>query len=212
MTLIDDHRAAQLYSALGNPRGDRRRFGRQHDGGHSPRSAGAASSRARSRMTGSAKPSRASMKDPWRPLLPPAGAGRPADGDVPDRGDAGRRAQHEHLSGRRARAVDRTTSTRRRSRRRRSSTSKAICGMRRRRKRPARKAIKDARKAGTKVAFTLSDPFLRRALSRRVPQAAPDDLDIIFANEDEAKSLFEVEDFDTVLQAARSQPGAASRR
>lgn len=65
------------------------------------------------------------------------------------------------------------------------------------------KAIKVARRAGTKVAFTLSDPFLVGRY-RDEFMAILGDLDIIFANEDEAKSLFEAETFDTVLQKARS--------
>jgi sugar/nucleoside kinase (ribokinase family) len=65
------------------------------------------------------------------------------------------------------------------------------------------KAIKQARQAGTKVAFTLSDPFLVGRY-REEFIAILGDLDIIFANEDEAKALFEVETFDSVLQAARS--------
>jgi sugar/nucleoside kinase (ribokinase family) len=65
------------------------------------------------------------------------------------------------------------------------------------------KAIKQARRAGTKVAFTLSDPFLVGRY-REEFVAALSDLDIIFANEEEAKALFEVDSFDSVLQAARS--------
>ena len=66
------------------------------------------------------------------------------------------------------------------------------------------KAIKDARAAGTKVAFTLSDPFVVGRYRDEFLKILGD-LDIIFANEDEAKALFEVETFDTVLQAARSR-------
>src|SRR5476651_1914875 len=65
------------------------------------------------------------------------------------------------------------------------------------------KAIKDARRAGTKVAFTLSDPFVVGRYRDEFLKILGD-LDIIFANEDEAKALFEVATFDTVLQAARS--------
>ena len=65
------------------------------------------------------------------------------------------------------------------------------------------KAIKDARRAGTKVAFTLSDPFVVGRYREEFLKILGD-LDIIFANEDEAKALFEVETFDAVLQAARS--------
>jgi sugar/nucleoside kinase (ribokinase family) len=62
------------------------------------------------------------------------------------------------------------------------------------------KAIEIARRAGTKVAFTLSDPFLMGRY-RGEFLALLKELDILFANEDEAKALFEVEDFDDVLQA-----------
>lgn len=65
------------------------------------------------------------------------------------------------------------------------------------------KAIREARLTGTKVAFTLSDPFVVGRY-RDEFLAILSDLDIIFANEDEAKALFEVETFDSVLQAARS--------
>jgi sugar/nucleoside kinase (ribokinase family) len=65
------------------------------------------------------------------------------------------------------------------------------------------KAIKAARRAGTKVAFTLSDPFVVGRYRSEFREILGD-LDIIFANEDEAKALFEVETFDTVLQAART--------
>ena len=62
------------------------------------------------------------------------------------------------------------------------------------------KAIEIAKCAGTKVAFTLSDPFLMGRY-RGEFLALLKGLDILFANEDEAKALFEVEEFDDVLQA-----------
>lgn len=65
------------------------------------------------------------------------------------------------------------------------------------------KAIRAAKKTGTKVAFTLSDPFLVGRY-REEFRALLGELDIIFANVEEAKSLFELESFDAVLQAARS--------
>jgi sugar/nucleoside kinase (ribokinase family) len=65
------------------------------------------------------------------------------------------------------------------------------------------KAIRAARRAGTKVAFTLSDPFVVGRYRGEFLEILGD-LDIIFANEDEAKALFEVDSFDTVLQAARN--------
>ena len=64
------------------------------------------------------------------------------------------------------------------------------------------KAIDIAKKSGTKVAFTLSDPFLMGRYRGEFLELLKD-LDILFANEDEAKALFAVEDFDDVLQALR---------
>jgi len=62
------------------------------------------------------------------------------------------------------------------------------------------KAIEIAKKSGTKVAFSLSDPFLMGRYRGEFLELLQH-LDILFANEDEAKALFEVEDFDDVLQA-----------
>ncbi len=62
------------------------------------------------------------------------------------------------------------------------------------------KAIEIAKKSGTKVAFSLSDPFLMGRYRSEFLELLQQ-LDILFANEDEAKALFEVEDFDDVLQA-----------
>lgn len=73
------------------------------------------------------------------------------------------------------------------------------------------KAIAAAKKAGTKVAFTLSDPFLvGRYRDEFLALLKNGSLDIVFANQEEAKSLFEVEDFDAVLQAMRSWHGVAA--
>ena len=73
------------------------------------------------------------------------------------------------------------------------------------------KAMADARRAGTKVAFTLADPFLvgryREEFLALIRAGA---LDILFANEEEAKSLFEVENFDAVLQSVRDWHGTAA--
>ena len=64
------------------------------------------------------------------------------------------------------------------------------------------RAIAIAKRAGTKVAFTLSDPFLMGRYRGEFLELLRD-LDILFANEDEAKALFEVEVFDDVLQALK---------
>jgi sugar/nucleoside kinase (ribokinase family) len=71
------------------------------------------------------------------------------------------------------------------------------------------KAIGIVKGAGGRVAFTLSDPFCVGrwraeffALLQRI--------DILFANEEEAKALFEVQDFDLALQEFGGWPGIAA--
>ena len=64
----------------------------------------------------------------------------------------------------------------------------------------SRKAIDIAKAAGTKVAFTLSDPFCVGRYREEFVGLLENDLDIIFANEDEIKALFEVDNFDEALQ------------
>ncbi|MBS0470029.1 MAG: adenosine kinase [Proteobacteria bacterium] len=67
-------------------------------------------------------------------------------------------------------------------------------------------AMKIAHGAGNKVAFTMSDPFLIGRYGDEF-RAMLDQIDILFANEDEARALFEVDSFDEVLQAARHHKG-----
>jgi sugar/nucleoside kinase (ribokinase family) len=69
------------------------------------------------------------------------------------------------------------------------------------------KAIAFAKRAGNKVAFTLSDPFCVGRWREEFVNLWKNDIDILFANEEEAKALFEVEHFDEALQAARQSPG-----
>jgi sugar/nucleoside kinase (ribokinase family) len=64
------------------------------------------------------------------------------------------------------------------------------------------KAMAIAKADGVKIAFTLSDPFLMGRY-RGEFLALLKDIDILFANEEEAKSLFEVGVFDDVLQALK---------
>ena len=64
-------------------------------------------------------------------------------------------------------------------------------------------AIATTKRAGHKVALTLSDPFCVGRYRAEFLALWKNDLDILFANEEEAKALFEVEDFDAALQAAR---------
>ncbi|MGC9953896.1 MAG: adenosine kinase [Rhizomicrobium sp.] len=74
----------------------------------------------------------------------------------------------------------------------------------------SRKAIAIAKEMGTKVAFTLSDPFCVGRYREEFLELLENDLDILFANEDEAKALFEVEAFDEVLQHADRWGGIAA--
>ncbi len=71
------------------------------------------------------------------------------------------------------------------------------------------KAMDVAHKAGTKVAFTMSDPFLIGRYGDEFRATLPK-LDIVFANEDEAMALFQVDAFDDVLQKARGWNGIAA--
>lgn len=69
------------------------------------------------------------------------------------------------------------------------------------------KAMAAAKKAGRKVAFSLSDPFCVGRNREEFLGLYRDKVDVLFANEEEAKALFEVEEFDQVLQSVRHWPG-----
>jgi sugar/nucleoside kinase (ribokinase family) len=72
-----------------------------------------------------------------------------------------------------------------------------------------RKAILIAKRAHRKVAFTLSDPFCVGRYRHEFLHLMRDDIDILFANEEEAKALFEVDAFEPALQRARQWRGLA---
>lgn len=74
----------------------------------------------------------------------------------------------------------------------------------------SRKAIAIAKQTGTKVAFTLSDSFCVGRYRDDFLQLLENDLDIVFANEEEAKSLFEMNEFDDVLQRFKQWRGTAA--
>jgi sugar/nucleoside kinase (ribokinase family) len=63
-----------------------------------------------------------------------------------------------------------------------------------------RRAIQIAHGAGRKTALTLSDSFCVDRYRQEFLQLLEGDIDILFANEDELKSLYQVEDFDDALQ------------
>lgn len=73
-----------------------------------------------------------------------------------------------------------------------------------------RKAIAAAKGAGRSVAFTLSDPFCVGRYRDEFLHLMKTDIDILLANEEEAKALFEVDTFNAALKAAKSWHGIAA--
>jgi sugar/nucleoside kinase (ribokinase family) len=72
------------------------------------------------------------------------------------------------------------------------------------------KAIRAARAAGGKVALSMSDSLCVGRHHDDYLKLLKDDLNIIIANEDEAKALFEEEDFDKVVEQAKAWGGIAA--
>lgn len=68
-----------------------------------------------------------------------------------------------------------------------------------------RKAMDIAHGAGRQVAMTLSDSFCVDRYRDEFRDLVEHQIDILFANEDEIKSLYQVDDFDTALQAVRGK-------
>ncbi len=66
-----------------------------------------------------------------------------------------------------------------------------------------RRAIKVAHEAGRKTALTLSDSFCVDRYRDEFLALFDHDIDILFANEDELKSLYQVDDFDEALRKVR---------
>lgn len=66
-----------------------------------------------------------------------------------------------------------------------------------------RKAIDIAKKHGKKVAFTLSDTFCVDRHRAEFMELVTHDIDVLFANESEVKSLFQTEDFTHALSQLR---------
>lgn len=73
-----------------------------------------------------------------------------------------------------------------------------------------KKAIAASKAAGRKVALTLSDPFCVGRHRAEMLDLYRNQIDLLFANEEEVKTLFEVEAFDDTLQAIRHWPGTAA--
>jgi sugar/nucleoside kinase (ribokinase family) len=74
----------------------------------------------------------------------------------------------------------------------------------------SRKAVRVAKRAGGKVALSLSDAFCVGRFRDEFLHLMAHDLDILFANEDEAKSLFETEDFAVVTEKMKAWGGLAA--
>jgi sugar/nucleoside kinase (ribokinase family) len=72
------------------------------------------------------------------------------------------------------------------------------------------KAISAAKRAHGKVAFTLSDPFCVGRYREEFLELLRTRVDVLFANEEEVKALFEVESFDAVLQHIQPWHGTAA--
>ncbi len=200
MTLIDEHRAAQLYGAFGHPR--------EVAGGSAANTmAGLASLGGRGNFAGRVKRDRlgvafeSSMRDTGVTYATaPADAGPSTAccliAVTPD----GQRSMNTYLGAAREFSV--------------ADVSEADIAASHvlyiegylwdapLAKEASLKAIGIARENGTKVAFSLSDPFLMGRYRGEFLELLKD-LDILFANEDEAKALFAVEEFDDVLQALR---------
>jgi len=66
-----------------------------------------------------------------------------------------------------------------------------------------RKAAAAARAAGSQVAFTLSDPFCVDRHRDEFRDLVADEIDVLFGNESEICSLYEVDDFDAAVQEVR---------
>ena len=200
MTLIDEHRAAQLYGAFGAPR--------EVAGGSAANTmAGLASLGARGKFAGRVKRDRlgaafeSSMRDTGVSYTT-----APADGGAstaccliavtPD----GQRSMNTYLGAAREFSVADVSEDD-------IANSKVLyiegylwdAPLA---KEASLKAIGIAKKSGTKVAFSLSDPFLMGRYRGEFLDLLKD-LDILFANEDEAKALFAVDEFDDVLQALK---------
>jgi sugar/nucleoside kinase (ribokinase family) len=74
----------------------------------------------------------------------------------------------------------------------------------------SRKAMKLAHQAGGKIALTLSDSFCVGRFRNEFLHLFHNELDILFANEDEAHALFEVENFDQIVEKVKAWGGVAA--
>ena len=77
-------------------------------------------------------------------------------------------------------------------------------------KKAMREAAVEAKRAGVKVSLTLSDSFCVARFRDEFKELIKNHVDILFANESEILSLYEVTDFDAALQAVRNDAEIAA--
>ena len=77
-------------------------------------------------------------------------------------------------------------------------------------KNASRKAIAAVKGAGGRVALSLSDSFCVGRFRDEFLHLLDKDVNILFANEDEAKALFQADDFDGVVAGAKAWGGIAA--
>src|SRR4051812_7456989 len=77
-------------------------------------------------------------------------------------------------------------------------------------KQASRKAIAAVRGGGGRIALSLSDSFCVGRFREEFLGLLHKDLNILFANEEEAKALFEEESFDAVVAKAKAWGGIAA--
>jgi sugar/nucleoside kinase (ribokinase family) len=77
-------------------------------------------------------------------------------------------------------------------------------------KEASRKAIAAVKGAGGKIALTLSDSFCVGRFRAEFLDLLDRDVNILFANEEEAKALYEAENFEGVIAAAQKWGGIAA--
>ena len=73
-----------------------------------------------------------------------------------------------------------------------------------------RKALGITRRAGGRVCLSLSDSFCVERHRAELRDLVASHVDVLFANEDEAMALYEVQDFDAALAAARADCAVAA--
>ena len=207
MQLIDTEAATRIYADMPPGGRDLRRLGGQHRGRRRRLRRPRPPSSARSPTTSSATCSATTSAPPACEFR--LGAGhrrrrRPGHRPLPDPRHPRRPAHHEHLPRRGGPARARRRRGRARSPGSRSSTARATSGTSPSPRRPCARPWTPPTTLGTPVSFTLSDAFCVDRHRAEFLDLVEHRVDILFANEDEICSLYEVDDFE---EAARRVQG-----